>query len=120
VSTHAVALGPFDSVTAGPSGLLELVTAQIRKPDQVTFDAANGQVVYTFTVDLTAAEVQTFADCVGTTRTRNVSITLAEYRAIRGDLANLRTFLGLATPTAAQTAAATKSVIRVLAALLRS
>jgi hypothetical protein len=44
---------------------------------------------------------------------------LAEWQALEPDIAGLKSYLGVATPTAAQTASATKAIIRVLAALLR-
>jgi hypothetical protein len=46
-------------------------------------------------------------------------LSLAEFRAIKPDLVTARQYVGLASPTAAQTASATKAIIRVLAALLR-
>jgi hypothetical protein len=46
-------------------------------------------------------------------------ISLAEWQALEPDIAGLKSYLGTASPTAAQTASATKAIIRVLAALLR-
>jgi hypothetical protein len=102
-----------DPVTGLP-GLLEAVTAAIRQPSEVRVGP-----VYVFTPDLTAAEAATFADLVATHRSHDVRLTPAEYVTIKPDLEGLRTYHGLASPTAAQTAQATKAIIRVLRALLR-
>lgn len=48
------------------------------------------------------------------------NISLAEYQAFKSDAATAKNYLGLTSPTNAQTVAALKSVIRVLGALLRS
>jgi hypothetical protein len=69
---------------------------------------------------LTSGEQATLADLsvmanFGITST----ITLAEYQAIKPDLALGRAFLGIASPTNAQAVAAEKAIIRVIGALLR-
>lgn len=46
-------------------------------------------------------------------------ITFAEWQALDNDLSGLRTYQGVASPTLAQTVAATKAQNRVLAAILR-
>jgi hypothetical protein len=40
-------------------------------------------------------------------------------QTIKADIAGLKTYLGVASPTAAQTAAATKAIIRVLGTIVR-
>jgi hypothetical protein len=52
-------------------------------------------------------------------RNRACRVTAADLAAIDGDIAALRTYLSLATPNNAQTAAATKALIRVLRVLVR-
>jgi hypothetical protein len=111
MSEHPVS-GP-DPIT-GYRGLLEAITAAIRAPSGMRIGP-----VYVFDPDLTAAEAATFADLVALYRTRDVELTPAEYATLKPDLEGLRTYHGLASPTAAQTAQATKAIIRVLRALLR-
>lgn len=80
-------------------------------------DAANP----TFSPPLSAAEQVIFTDLqrmaeFGIT----ANLTLAEFQAIKADLVTARNYVGLASPTAAQTSAALKSTIRVIGALLRA
>lgn len=112
MSEHTVA---NPTTATGYDGLLEAVTSAIRQPAEVRRDP----VVYVFTPDLTSAEAATFADIVATFRTRDVELTPAEYVAIKSDIALLKTFAGINSPTLAQTAAATKAQSRILRALLR-
>lgn len=72
-----------------------------------------------FTPDLTATEQSQLDDIITACGT-NLSLTLAEWRAIKSDVAGLKQYIGLSSPTAAQTVAATKAIIRVLGAILRS
>lgn len=116
MSDHPVS---SSSTVSGLPGLIDLVTTTIRKPDEVAWDGATSTSTYRFTVDLTTQEAATFVDLVATLRTRNVDLTPAEYQAIKPDIAGLRTYAGIATPTLAQTAAAVKAQSRVLRALLR-
>lgn len=73
----------------------------------------------TFNPPLTPAEQATFDDLV-TMAKFGVSMTLAEWQSIKADAAGLKSYLGVAAPTLAQTAAATKAIIRVLAVIVRS
>lgn len=78
-----------------------------------------GAAVFTFTPPLSAAEQTTFDD-LQTMARFGVSLSLTEWQSIKSDAAGLRTYLGVASPTAAQTASATKAIIRVLATIIRS
>lgn len=105
-----------------PTGvnLSTLIAQYLREADSVTLDA-QGDAVYNFTTPLTAPEQAILADL----RTMAgfgipASITLAEFQAIKPDLVTARNFVGIASPTAAQSNAALKATIRVLGALLRS
>lgn len=115
MSTHIVT-NPAN-IMDGLDGLLPALTAAIRAPTSYAFDGTN--VVYTFLPDLTAAEAATFADTVATLRTREVELSVAEYQAIKADIAGLRTYAGIASPTLAQTVSAVKAQSRILRALLR-
>lgn len=85
-----------------------------REPS-VTDDGTTVTVV--FTPDLTPAQVQTLAAIV---RISGIGVvTPAEYAAVSGDVANLKTYLGLTSPTNAQSVAAIKSLIRVLGVIVR-
>jgi hypothetical protein len=107
-------------LTPGANGLYDDVSRLVRTPTDVSYDAASDTSTLVFTPDLTAAEAAAFDDLVAVHRAREVSITLAEYRAIKADIATARAYVGLASPTAAQTAAALKSLTRIVGALLRS
>ncbi|HUW16221.1 MAG TPA: hypothetical protein VMW94_04010 [Actinomycetes bacterium] len=67
---------------------------------------------------LSPTEQETLAELVRMARF-GVTMTLAEWQAIKADAAGLKAYLGVASPTAAQTAAATKAIIRVLATIIR-
>lgn len=83
---------------------------------------ANGQpegtVAYVFEPDLSAEEATTLGDLVALSR-GGLTITPAEFVALKPTLVGLRDYHALASPTAAQTTAAVKGLIRVLRALLR-
>jgi hypothetical protein len=66
--------------------------------------------------DLSAQDAVAFDDLVEASQR---GIDFDRYGVIKPELDGLRTYVGIATPTAAQTAAATKALIRVLRALLR-
>ena len=106
---------------ANPYAPIAAITANLRAPSaQPTIDA-QGEWAFTFNPPLTAAEQTTLADIMTMEKfgiTTNIS--LAEFQAIKSDLATARAFVGIASPTAAQSNAALKSTIRVLGALLRS
>lgn len=103
----------------GILGLLSAVIANIRLPSDRTL--SGNVVTYVFTPDLTANQTTAFNDLVllyGFGLASN--LTLAEFQAIKPDLATAKAYVSIASPTAAQTSAALKSTIRVLGALLRS
>jgi hypothetical protein len=70
-----------------------------------------------FYPDLSPAEQDTYTALLRLQRSR-LGLTPAEFGALAPDISGLRTYHGLASPTAAQTAAATKALIRVLRAIL--
>jgi hypothetical protein len=71
-----------------------------------------------FNPPLTVAEQAIFAD-LQLMNKFGVDMTLAEWQSIKPDAAGLKAYLGLSAPTLAQTAAATKAIIRVLATIVR-
>lgn len=74
-----------------------------------------------WTPPLNAAEQVAWADLQTMLRFGiATTLTLAEFQAMKPDLATGKTYLGLANPTNAQTVAAVKAIIRTLGALLRS
>lgn len=100
----------------GPT-LIRLCTDSLRAPSSYSTSDPGS---FVWTPPLSAAEQATFTDLqtmasFGLT----VSLTLAEFQAIKPDLVTARNFLGIASPTAAQSNAALKATIRVLGALLR-
>lgn len=95
--------------------LLDLFARYLRPPDRWDDTLA----AFVWVPALTSAEQATRAD-LETMARFGVSLTLAEWQSIKPDAANLRAYLGVASPTNAQTAAATKAIIRVLATIIRS
>lgn len=90
------------------------ILANLRKP------AAWGDPP-TWNPPLTAAEQTIYNDLVTMAKFGiTASLTLAEFQAIKPDLATAKAYVANASPTAAQTNAALKSTIRVLGALLRA
>jgi hypothetical protein len=102
---------------ADPYALLGLCQQYLREPSRM--DASTVPPTLTFAPALSAAEQATYADLLLMYRF-GVSVTLAEWQAIKPDAALLRTFAGIASPTLAQTAAATKAQSRILAVIVRS
>lgn len=100
--------------------LRDLAERYLRRPASIASDATTGSPLLVFEPPLTTAE-QAILDDLTLMATFGVTadLSLAEFRAIKPDLATARQYVGLASPTAAQTAAALKSAIRVLGALLR-
>ncbi len=81
------------------ASLLEAVaaaTAAVRAPDGVT--PAASAVTFTYTPDLTAAQATALgtavADVMAVTRARDVSLTVAEYQALKPFLDTGRLFVG--------------------------
>ena len=94
--------------------------ASIRPPTSFHFGPEG--VVLTFDPDLTAGQAAALVEFMSDIRAMahfGVTLTLAEWQAIKEDAAGLKQYLGVASPTAAQTALATKAIIRVLATIIR-
>jgi hypothetical protein len=108
----------FDATT---NRLTALCLLYLRQPAEAWADLDTGTANVTFTPPLTAAE-QAILDDLALMAKFGITadLSLAEFRAIKPDLVTARQYVGLASPTAAQTTAALKSAIRVLGALLRS
>jgi hypothetical protein len=94
-----------------------LCAQYLRKPVTVTIDIDTGTPVLTFQPPLTVQEQATFADLQVMAKISG-EMTLAEWQAIKAEA--LKTYLGVASPTLVQTAAATKAIIRVLGVIVRS
>jgi hypothetical protein len=73
----------------------------------------------TWSPPLTAAEQATLADLTLMARF-GLTLTLAEWQQIKPDASALKAFLSIASPSNAQSVAAVKSLIRVLAVIVRS
>ena len=116
MSDHAVANATDPA--GGLPGLYDAVTAAIRRPDSTAWDGAS-TVTFHFNVDLTPTEATAFSDLVLMARFA-VTLTLAEWQSVKADAASLKAFLGLSSPTNAQSVAAIKSIIRVLGVIVRS
>jgi len=90
-----------------------------RRPVTYETNPTTGQITMTFVPPLTTAEQATFDDLAVMVRF-GVTLTLAEWQGIKADAAGLKAYLGVTSPTAAQTAAATKAIVRVLGTIIRS
>lgn len=99
--------------------LLGLVTVLIRQPDSVVLSADGLTLTYHFNVDLTAAQATRFGELVNLLHA-HVRLDLADFDNVKADYQTAKAFVGIATPTQAQTAAALKAVIRVLGAVFRN
>lgn len=99
--------------------LADLCVTYLRPHSGYATDSVTGDPIITFDPPLTSAEQTTFDRLANVAKSRVLGITPAEWQALEPDIAGLKTYLGLASPTAAQTASATKAIIRVLAAMLR-
>lgn len=98
----------------------ELLTRYLRTALTYGTDGS-GNYIATFEPPLSGAEQATFDDIVLMAKLGLTNdLSLAEFQAIKPDLATAKAFIGIASPTAAQSNAALKATIRVLGALLRS
>ena len=104
--------------TSQPEQVAELCRLYLRLPEWPVA-VSDGVATFVFDPPLSPAEEATLADLATMTRF-GVTLTLAEWTAIKADAAGLKAYLGVASPTAAQTAAATKAIIRVLGTIVRS
>ena len=99
--------------------LLALCATYLRSPAEAAREAETGAPLFVFDPPLSAAEQATF-DGLASMARFGVTLTLAEWQSIKADAAGLKAYLGVASPTAAQTAAAVKAVVRVLGTIIRS
>jgi hypothetical protein len=104
---------------AATERLRGLAAEYLRTPADVVTDQQTGTSTLVFVPALTAPEQATLAD-LATMARFGVTLTLAEWQGIKTDAANLKAYLGVASPTAAQTSAATKAIIRVLGTIIRN
>ena len=105
-------------VTAPTEPLRALVESAIREPSNVTGDPVTGAITFHFTPDLSTSEAATFAELDALARS-GLAIDPADWPAVRDELPTLRAFMQASSPTAAQSVAAVKSIVRVLRAILK-
>lgn len=96
--------------------LIALVSAALREP--ISYERNGTGLRLTFEPPLTPEEQAVYDSLLGLSRSA-VQVTPVEWAGLRTELDGLRAYHALATPTAAQTAQATKAIIRVLRAILR-
>lgn len=106
MSVHLVPHTIVEPVAARVAQQLPGATVQIGTPD------ANGDTALTITPDLTPAQLAAFNDAVVSIRAGVEGLTAA-------DIDGLRAYLAVGSPTLAQTASATKALIRTLRALIK-
>lgn len=78
-----------------------------------------GATLPVFVPPLTPAEQATFADLEAMASLGLQTLTLAQFQARKADVALLRAFLALPSPTQAQALAALQALIRVTGAMLK-
>jgi hypothetical protein len=114
MSTHAIPAG-LDIDRA-----CRLLRAVLREPSGVVY--GNGpEAVPTaveFSPGLTSAEQTTLAEVLQRCQTA-VYWSDADWTVFKAEYATLKTYLGITSPSNAQTAAAAKAIIRVIAAMVR-
>ena len=103
---------------ADASRLANLCVTYLRVPSEVLGYPGDTRTLVV-TPELTAAEQTTYARLLAIARSTIPAITPAEWQAIEPDIAGLRTYRAIATPTLAQTVLAVKAQSRILRALLR-
>ncbi len=97
-----------------------LIARYLREPSGVLFTNGTEQppTALEFTPDLSAPEIATLAQIVGASG-KSFDLAPSEYQAIKDEVAALAAYLAAASPTAAQTVVALKSLIRVVRAIVR-
>ena len=114
MSTHAFTLGA--DASAATARIVMACHDAGRAPVAATLSGTN--LTLEFSPDLGAAAVARLEEIVRAARS-SLGLSPDERNALETEIVGLRTYLGVATPTAAQTALATKAIIRVLRAVLR-
>lgn len=114
MSTHS-----FDLPRPPSRDVLDRITAECGAAGRPVslIEVQGSTIVLWFTPDLTAGELAILTDVV---RAAKTDLTRLERNAIQSDVDLLVTYQGIASPTLAQTAAATKAQNRILRAMLRS
>ena len=98
------------------SRLRELVADALREPSNITGDPITGAITFHFTPDLSTSEAATLAEIDSLARS---GIDPADWPTVRDELPTLRAFMQASSPSAAQSVAAVKSIVRVLRAILK-
>jgi len=106
-------------LAGAPEERLQALCVLYLRPATLTGDPVTGVYTLVFEPPLTAPEQAIFAD-IQVMAKFGVDMTLAEWQSIKADAAALKAYLGVATPTLVQTAAATKAIVRVLGVIVRS
>lgn len=107
---------PYLDASTAP--LMALCATYLRLPT-LTYDVATDTTTFTFAPPLTTAEQATFTDLQQMAGLGLQTLTLAQYQARKADVQGLRDYMALANPTAAQTTAAFKALVRVVGAMLK-
>ena len=95
---------------------LFVITPDMPGPISAVHDDLAGTVTVTWDVEHTPVQSLLVAHA---TAASNAGMDLVLYRSIKAQVPTLRSYILTPTPTAAQTAVATKAIIRVLRALIK-
>ena len=82
-------------------------------------DQPDGTVLAVFDPPLNATEQAALDDLVVMATLGIQTLTLAEYRARKADVAGIKAYMALASPTATQTRDAFRALVRVVGAMLK-
>lgn len=114
MSTHAFTLGD----DSGDEAQRIVIACHEAGRAPIGVELSGTTLTLTFTPDLTAGEQTALAELVRAAKSV-LGLSRQERNALEDDIAGLRTYYGLASPTNAQSIAAIKAIIRVLRAVLR-
>lgn len=115
MSTHVVNIGTEDPDII--INRLQARAAPIVGMGTYSYDSVTGDLTASWPFQLTPTQISQLADIA---RAAKAELTPNERNGIQSDIDLLVTFQGIASPTLAQTAAATRAQSRILRALLRS
>jgi len=111
---------PRPSISSGPRRKTsERPSRGERQLSGGAYSADRTSITFHFEVDLTPSQAARFADIVAIAHSK-VELDPTDFTAIKADIQTLIAFQAIATPTLAQTVAATKAQTRVLRAMLRN
>ena len=106
------------SVAADLTTDLAVLAIKYGRPITSWIDNGDGTRTAVFVPPLDATEQEAFDDLTVIVAL-GLPLTLAEYRARKADIAGIKAYMALASPTATQTRDAFRALVRVVGAMLK-